>query len=179
MPIAGFLKHAEDNRLAVVGRLRVDVAAQFAQATANQLTRPASFKMARESSLTVKAFLLGEMIPQKPTVYEQSPGKGREVMAGRSLDGLISLPDDDGLRIAVWIERMIIAHCAGQQVDVVKLANQLRLGVKADDELLPSLRVDIRYGQIKKAFTTINNLQTPKAPAVRLVFVADESTKAP
>lgn len=181
MPIADFLKHAEINKLAVVGRLRVDVATQFAQATANQLTRPAAFKMARESSLAVKAFLLGEAIPQnpKPTVYEQSPGKGREVVVGRSLDGLISLPDDDGLRIAVWIERMLITHCAGQQIDVVKLANQLRLGVKSDDELLPSLKVDIRYGQIGKAFATIRNLQTPKAPMVRLVLVADESTKAP
>ena len=181
MPIAEFLKYAEANKLAVVGRLRVDVATQFAQATANQLTRPASLKMARESSLSVKVFLLGEMIPQKPTptVYEQSPGKGREVVVGRSLDGLISFPDDDGLRLAVWIERMLIAHCAGQQVDVVKLANQLRMGVKADDELLPSLKVDIRYGEIKKAFATINNLQTAKAPAVKLVLVADESTKAP
>lgn len=181
MPIADFLKHAEANKLAVVGRLRVDIAAQFAQATANQLTRPAAFKMARESSLAVKAFLLGEAIPlkPKPTVYEQSPGKGREVVVGRSLDGLISLPDDDGLRIAVWIERMMIAHCAGRQVDVVSLANQLRLGVKTDDELLPSLKVDIRYGQIKKAFATINNLQMPKDSAVKLVLVADESTKAP
>ena len=61
----------------------------------------------------------------------------------------------------------------------MKLANQLRMGVKADDELLPSLKVDIRYGEIKKAFATINNLQTAKAPAVKLVLVADESTKAP
>jgi hypothetical protein len=181
MPIADFLKYAESRRLAVVGRLRVDVAAQFAQATANQLTRPAAFKMARESSLAVKAFLLGEKIPQKPTptVYEQSPGKGREVIVGRSLDGLISFPDDDGLRIAVWIERMLIAHCEGTPLDVVKLANQLRLGVKSDDDLLASLKVDIRYGQIAKAFATINNLQTPKAPAVKLVLVADESTRGP
>jgi hypothetical protein len=181
MPIGDFLKHAAAKKLAVVGRLRVDVAAQFAQATANQLTRPAAFKMARESSLAVKAFLFGETIPQKPTptVYEQSPGKGREVVVGRSLEGLISFPDDDGLRIAVWIERMLIAHCGGKPIDVVKLANQLRLGVKSEDDLLPSLKVDIRFGLINKAFATINNLQTPKAPAVRLVLVADESTKAP
>lgn len=181
MPIGDFLKYAESRNLAVVGRLRVDVAAQFAQATANQLTRPAAFKMARESSLSVKAFLLGEDIPQKPTptVYEQSPGKGREVIVGRSLDGLISFPDDDGLRIAVWIERMLIAHCEGQPLDVVKLANQLRLGVKSDDDLLPSLKVDIRYGKIARAFATINNLQAPKAPALKLVLVADESTRGP
>lgn len=181
IPISDFLRHAEHNKLVTVGRLRVDVAAQFAQATANQLTRPAAFKMARESSLTVKAFLLGEMIPQKPkpTVYEQSPGKGREVVVGRSLDGSISFPDDDGLRIAVWLERMLIDHCGGQQVDVVKLANHLRLGVKTDDELLPSLKVDVRYGQIKRAFATVNTLQMPKTPVVRLVLVADESTRAP
>src|SRR3990167_3597224 len=94
------------------------------------------------------------MIPQKPTptVYEQSPGKGREVVVGRSLDGLISFPDDDGLRLAVWIERMLIAHCAGQQVDVVKLANQLRMGVKADDELdRKSTRLNSSHSQISYA----------------------------
>lgn len=180
MPIPDFLKWAEESKMNIVGRLRLDVASQFAQATASQLTRPAGFKMARESSLTVKAFLYSDAIPQtlRPAVYEQSPGKGKEFSIGRSLDGLLSFPDDDGLRIAVWIERMLAAHFGGGQIDVVALSNKLRMGVKNEGVLLPNLTLDLRHGELKTAFATLKNIQMPKAPAIKLVLVGDESTKA-
>lgn len=183
MPISRFLEWAEQSKLCVVGRLRFDVASQFAQAAANQLTRPATFKMARESSLPVKVFLIGKNIPQKPTptVYEHVPGQVREVMASLSADGrIISFPDDDGLRIAVWVQRMVEEHCKLNTLSFVQLANKLRHGAKiSGDELLHNLRLRVIYCQKDAEYNTAKSLQPPKPPEITLLVIGDEAMKVP
>jgi len=180
MPIADFLKWADGAKLAVVGRLRFDVAAQFAQATANQLTRPAAFKMARDSEVVVKAFLLGEKIPKKPvTAYSDSNGSHRSVIAVRGGDQSLSFQDEDGMRLAIWLERMLIAHCGGFELDLATLSNKLRLGVKVKQDIVTNVRLELHYGKMANPQETLDGLAAPKGVAVKLVLVADESTKAP
>lgn len=180
MPIADFLKRAEAEKLAVVGRLRFDVAAQFAQATANQLTRPAAFKMARDSEVVVKAFLLGEKIPKNPaTAYVDATGSHRSMIAVRGGDQSLAFQDDDGMRLAIWLERMLIAHYGWAELDLATLSNKLRLGVKAKQDILNNVRLELHYGKITTPQDTIDGLAAPKGVAVKLVLIADESTKAP
>ncbi|QTQ34970.1 Uncharacterized protein ToN1_07960 [Aromatoleum petrolei] len=180
MPIADFLKRAEADKLAVVGRLRFDVAAQFAQATASQLTRPAAFKMARDSEVVVKAFLLCEKIPKKPaTAYSDSTGCHRLIMAVRGGDQSLSFPGEDAMRLAVWLERMLIAHCGGSGLDLAALSNKLRLGVKVKQDIVTNVRLDLHYGNMTNPQETIDGLAAPKGVAVKLLLIADESTKAP
>lgn len=180
MPIAEFLKHAEKDKLAVVGRLRFDVAAQFAQATANQLTRPAAFKMARDSEVAVKAFLLAEMLPHNPaTAYLDSTGVHRLIAAVRGADQSLSFQDEDGMRLAIWLERMLIAHCGRPQLDLAALSNKLRLGVKAKQDIVTNVRLELHYGKVGDPQKTIDGLAVPKGVNVKLVLIADESTKPP
>jgi hypothetical protein len=180
MPIGEFLQRAENDKLVVVGRLRFDVAAQFAQATANQLTRPAAFKMARDSEVAVKAFLLAEKLPLNPaTAYLDSAGVHRSIAAVRAVDQSLSFQDEDGMRLAIWLERMLIAHCGGSELDLAALSNKLRVGVKAKQYIVANVRLELHYGKLDDPQKTIDGLATPKGVNVKLVLVADESTKPP
>jgi hypothetical protein len=180
MPIAEFLERAEKDKLVVKGRLRFDVAAQFAQATANQLTRPAAFKMARDSEVSVKAFLLAEKLPNdSATAYLDSTGGHRSIAVVRGLDQSLSFQDEDGMRLAIWLERMLINHCGRTQLDLAVLSNKLRLGVKAKQEILPNVRLELHYGKFAEPQKTIDGLAALKGVNVKLVLVADESTKPP
>lgn len=180
MPIAEFLQRAEKEKLAVVGRLRFDVAAQFAQATASQLTRPAAFKMARDSEVAVKVFLLNDKLPQKQAIaYSDATGVHRSVTAVRGVDLSLSFQNEDGMRIAIWLERILIAHCGRSQLDLATLSNRLRLGVKLKQEVATNVRLELHYGKLDAPQELIGGLAMPVGVNVTLVLVADESTKPP
>jgi hypothetical protein len=175
MPISSFLKLAEVEQYKIFGRLRFDIATHFVQATANQLTRPASFVMAREGSFKAKIFLKGEQFANGSVAYKGEDGKGRVVQVAR--DGSqFSFQDDDSLRLAIWLEREMKAHYAAAGVDIAGLANSFRLGRKVDDVIIPTVTLGIYYGSVEKAFLTVKTINIDTA-TVRLVMVADQSVK--
>lgn len=177
MPIPNFLQKAESDGLKIFGRLRFDIANHFVQATANQLTRPASFVMAREGSFEVKLFLKGTGFPgkQQSIVYSDDAGKGRIVRIVR--DGsILSFQDDDSVRIAIWLERQMCEHYRAAPVNLAALSNTLRLGQKLRDQVVPNVTLDIFYGVLTSAFTTVANIKVANG-AVTLALIADQSTK--
>lgn len=177
MPIPDFLQKAEREDLQIVGRLRFDIANHFVQATANQLTRPASFVMAREGSFDAKLFLKGAQFPgkQQSIVYPDDAGKGRIVRVVR--DGsVLSFQDDDSVRIAIWLERQMCDYYQAAPVDLAVLSNMLRLGQKLRDQVVPNVTLDIFFGNLGAAFTTVGTINVPNG-AVTLALIADQSTK--
>lgn len=177
MPIPDFLQKAENAGLKIVGRLRFDIANHFVQATANQLTRPASFVMAREGSFEAKLFLKGTGFPgkQQSIVYSDDAGKGRVVRVVR--DGsVLSFQDDDSVRIAIWLERQMCHHYQAAPVDLAVLSNMLRLGQKLREQVVPDVTLDIFFGNLATAFTTVGTINVPNG-AVTLALIADQTTK--
>lgn len=176
MPIPDFLQKAESDRLKIFGRLRFDIANHFVQATANQLTRPASFVMAREGSFEAKLFLKGGKFPNKQNVaYLDDIGKGRVVRVVR--DGsLLSFQDDESVRIAIWLERQMCEHYGAGTVDLASLSNTLRLGQKLQEHVVPNVKLDIFFGDLAKAFLTVPGIRIDDG-AVVLALIADQSTR--
>lgn len=176
MPIPDFLQKAERDGLKICGRLRYDVANHFVQATANQLTRPASFVMAREGSFEAKVFLKGGKFPSKKNVaYLDDEGKGRVVRVVR--DGaLLSFQDDDSVRIAIWLERQMREHYGAGAVDLASVSNTLRLGQKLGEQVVPNVKLDIFFGNVAKAFMAVSSINVDDG-AVILALIADQSTK--
>lgn len=175
MSIPDFLKKAEAEKLKSYGRLRFDVANHFVQATANQLTRPASFVMAREGSFEAKLFLIGEKIPKGNVVYLDDNNKGRVVRVVR--DGqLLSFQDDDSVRIAIWLERQMQANYAAGAINLAELSNTLRLGQKIKEQVVTGVRLDIFYGNIDRAFQILGGIKAEEGKVI-MALIADESTK--
>jgi hypothetical protein len=136
--------------------------------------------MARDSEVSVKAFLLAEKLPNdSATAYLDSTGGHRSIAVVRGLDQSLSFQDEDGMRLAIWLERMLINHCGRTQLDLAVLSNKLRLGVKAKQEILPNVRLELHYGKFAEPQKTIDGLAALKGVNVKLVLVADESTKPP
>lgn len=176
MPIADFLKFSESQSYKNFGRLRPDIATHFVQATANQMTRPASFVMVREGSFPVKVFLKGDRF-NKPgwATYLDDAGKGRVVQVARDA-ALFSFQDDDSMRLSIWLEREMKNAGLKNDQDVVGLANAFRLGRKIDETIIADVTMEIYYGDVGKAFETVKTINVP-AGVVKLMLVADKASQ--
>lgn len=175
MPISDFISFSEARGFKSFGRLRSDIATHFVQATANQMTRPASFVMVREGSFPVKMFLKGDRFGAGSVTYLSDDGKGRVVQVARDAS-LFSFQDDDSMRLAIWIEREMKNSGLMDDQDVVGLANAFRLGRKVDEVIIPSVTLGIYYGDVEKAFITLKSINVP-AGTVRLIMVADTTVR--
>lgn len=174
IPIPDFLQKAEREGLKVFGRLRHDIATHFVQATANQLTRPASFVMAREGSFEAKLFLKGEKFPGKQSVaYLDAEQKGRIVRVVR--DGTsYSFQDDESVRIAIWLERQMREHYEGGDENLANLSNTLRLGQKLQDPVVAKVNLAVFPGELAKAYITVATI-TPAKDGVTMALIVDHS----
>ncbi|ABM39854.1 hypothetical protein [Polaromonas naphthalenivorans] len=176
MPITNFLSFSEAQGFKSFGRLRSDIATHFVQATANQMTRPASFVMAREGSFPVKMFLKGDRFGKTGLVtYLNDEQKGRVVQVARDAS-LFSFQDDDSIRLAIWLEREMKNAGTIEDQDVVGLANAFRLGRKLDETIISDVTLGIYYGDVEKAFLTVKTINVPLG-TVRLIMVADTAVK--
>lgn len=177
MSIPDFLQKAETEDLKMFGRLRYDIANHFVQATANQLTRPASFVMAREGSFEAKLFLKGAKFPGKQNVPYLNDDKATGRMVRIVRDGsTLSFQDDDSVRIAIWLERHMAEHYGAGVANLAVLSNKLRLGQVPGELVTLNVRLGIYFGDLGKAYMTVQSINVDDG-AVVLALIADQSTK--
>lgn len=149
-------------KLSVVGRLRIDIAKLCLQAFINHSSRPAAFSIQSKTSESFRAFLVtpGESDNKTRSVkFEEinDPSKAKIIEVIR-VGNKILFADDDCNRLALWL----LQHAPAPQDDKIrsKLAAQLRHGIANTEGTLAHITYGIyKANNFSRCFADINGIQ--------------------
>ncbi len=173
MPIPSFVKHAKEQGLNVVARLRHDVANQFLVATANLMTRVASLRTTRVEVLKARVYLYGKQLPGGAPLALLDPNNGQPAEIQVSRQGRLHyFRDETSLRIALWITRTLGAHYGATDFDTERAWNSLSCGLNNNDLINRPVHFATKTFAFADLAAQLASANAPD-PKVQLVVVSE------
>lgn len=196
MTLAQLAAFTEEAGLSIRGRLRHDIATQFLQAAANNMTRPASQKVSRaavgsakvtihsekfgakkylafpDESLTVSVEVGGGGAAGRAAASTRPKAKVVEVMAEEKG---VSFPNDACFQIALWIKRVLESVAPHTTIDPGQLCDSLLIGLVDEVFVISNLQVMIREVKLDTAYKQIGQV-TANGERIQLTIFVEKET---
>lgn len=182
LPVNEFLSFASSSNLRMCGRLRHDVAAQFLQAAANNLTRPAAQKIFRAGIVEAKISLHGSKLNgpkgKKFLVLAEPDDSARSLEVTTLEKKIYSFQDGACFEIALWIKREIEAAYAPIKIDEDILCNALLVGVADGKNILPQLLFKVHATELAKAPEVMKGINQTGEVVQLAIFTDSEKPRS-
>lgn len=192
MPLNLFTTFARDTKLRAQGRLRHDIAFQFLQSTANNMTRPASQRIDRVAAGKAQLSLHGHKFPNRRIILEDliafealpindvTQGGAEEQTAkfsAKIFDVLIaqqqvvSFPIASCFQIALWIKRSIESSYDGWPIDAEAVCDTLLVGLSTGTDLSLNFAVKVKDVVLARAHKEIDGTNCAREKILLGVFI--------